>query len=74
MTLDGKISSKSRDSFWISNEHSRNIGHNLRSQTDAVLIGVNTLLTENPKLNARNAPFMAANVKSINKNEYQNSY
>ena len=54
MTIDGKISSKSGDSFWISNEHSRNIVHKLRSQSDAVLIGVNTLLTDNPKLNARN--------------------
>ncbi|HJN59305.1 MAG: bifunctional diaminohydroxyphosphoribosylaminopyrimidine deaminase/5-amino-6-(5-phosphoribosylamino)uracil reductase RibD [Dehalococcoidia bacterium] len=54
MTLDGKISSKSGNSSWISNKHSRNIVHKLRSQSDAVLIGINTLLTDNPRLNARN--------------------
>ena len=53
MTLDGKISSKIGDSTWISNDQSRKIVHKLRSQSDAVLIGVNTLLVDNPKLNAR---------------------
>ena len=42
MTLDGKISSKIGDSTWISNDQSRKIVHKLRSQSDAVLIGVNT--------------------------------
>ncbi len=54
MTLDGKISSKIGDSTWISNNQSRKIVHKLRSESDAVLIGINTLLTDNPKLNARN--------------------
>jgi len=53
MSIDGKISSNTGNSTWISNKESRKIVHKLRSQSDAVLIGVKTLLIDNPKLNAR---------------------
>lgn len=53
MSLDGKIATKSYDSKWISGEESRNYVHKLRNDYDAILIGKNTLLKDNAKLNCR---------------------
>lgn len=53
MTLDGKIASESFDSKWISNEKSRKTVHKLRSKVDAVLIGQNTVIKDNPRLTSR---------------------
>ncbi|MDO9577950.1 MAG: bifunctional diaminohydroxyphosphoribosylaminopyrimidine deaminase/5-amino-6-(5-phosphoribosylamino)uracil reductase RibD [Candidatus Cloacimonadales bacterium] len=53
ISLDGKIATASGDSKWISNAESRRKVHELRSQIDAVLIGKNTLLKDNPRLNVR---------------------
>ena len=53
MTLDGKISTQTGDSKWITNEKSREYVHKLRSQTDAVLVGGNTFRVDNPSLNVR---------------------
>ncbi len=53
MTIDGKTSSDSGDSKWISNELSREYVHKLRSYCDAVLIGGNTFSLDNPELNVR---------------------
>lgn len=53
ITLDGKIASKTFESKWISSEESRKKVHEMRSKTDAVLTGENTVLKDNPKLTAR---------------------
>ena len=53
VTLDGKIAASSGDSRWISNEHSRLFVHKLRSKVDAVIVGSNTLVKDNPMLNVR---------------------
>lgn len=53
MSLDGKIATRSYDSKWISGEESRNFVHKLRNDYDAILIGKNTLLKDNAKLNCR---------------------
>ena len=53
MTLDGRLSTRSGDSRWISNEQSRLYVHELRARYDAVMVGVGTVLTDNPHLNAR---------------------
>jgi len=53
MTLDGKISTESGDSKWISNEMSRFIVHKLRSRVDAVIVGANTFLNDKPRLDVR---------------------
>ena len=53
VTLDGSIATESGDSKWISNEYSRYIVHKLRAIVDAVIIGKNTLLADNPALNVR---------------------
>jgi len=52
-TLDGKIATLDGDSKWISNDQSREFAHKLRSQVDAVLAGVETIIQDDPELNAR---------------------
>ena len=53
MSLDGKIATRTGDSHWISNEQSRCYVHSVRHTVDAIMIGVNTLITDDPKLTAR---------------------
>ncbi|MCX5782822.1 MAG: bifunctional diaminohydroxyphosphoribosylaminopyrimidine deaminase/5-amino-6-(5-phosphoribosylamino)uracil reductase RibD [Elusimicrobia bacterium] len=55
MSLDGKIATKTGDSKWITSEKSRKIVHKLRSQSDAVLVGINTILKDNPELTSHGA-------------------
>jgi diaminohydroxyphosphoribosylaminopyrimidine deaminase/5-amino-6-(5-phosphoribosylamino)uracil reductase len=52
-SLDGKIATRTNDSKWISSEKSREYVHGLRSQMDAVLVGVNTIIRDNPLLTSR---------------------
>lgn len=53
MSLDGKIATKSGDSKWISSEESRRYVHYLRYTSDAIMVGVNTVLTDDPQLTSR---------------------
>ncbi|MDO4569619.1 MAG: bifunctional diaminohydroxyphosphoribosylaminopyrimidine deaminase/5-amino-6-(5-phosphoribosylamino)uracil reductase RibD [Planctomycetia bacterium] len=53
MTLDGKIASRTGSSRWISSEASRKIAHELRSISDGILVGVGTVLADNPQLTVR---------------------
>ncbi|MGA1862642.1 bifunctional diaminohydroxyphosphoribosylaminopyrimidine deaminase/5-amino-6-(5-phosphoribosylamino)uracil reductase RibD [Deferribacter thermophilus] len=52
-SLDGKIATKNGDSKWISSESSRAYVHYLRSISDAVLVGVNTVNKDDSKLDVR---------------------
>ena len=52
-SLDGKIATESFDSKWITNEKSRAYVHRLRSDYDGIMVGKNTLRTDNPRLTAR---------------------
>lgn len=52
-TLDGKIAAVTGDSKWIGSERQRKLAHKLRSASDAVIVGVGTVLKDDPKLNAR---------------------
>ncbi len=52
-SLDGKIATKSGDSKWITNEKARQFARNLRGQYQAVLVGVNTIVKDNPHLGVR---------------------
>ena len=50
MSLDGKIATHIGDSKWISHQASRDFTYRLRGKFGAVLIGINTLLKDNPQL------------------------
>jgi len=52
-TLDGKIATVTGDSKWISSEGSRKHVHKLRSQSDAIMVGANTITRDDPLLNCR---------------------
>lgn len=53
MTLDGKMASESGDSKWITHARSRRLSHLLRFRSDAILVGANTVIHDNPRLDAR---------------------
>lgn len=52
-TSDGFIARKNYDSKWISNAQSRQLVHKWRSEEDAILVGYQTALHDNPQLNVR---------------------
>ena len=53
MTLDGKTASASGDSKWISGEASRRYVHIIRDRVSAIMVGINTVLKDNPSLTTR---------------------
>uniref|UniRef100_A0AAU7YPZ2 Riboflavin biosynthesis protein RibD n=1 Tax=Wolbachia endosymbiont of Oeneis ivallda TaxID=3171168 RepID=A0AAU7YPZ2_9RICK len=52
-TLDGKIATFTGDSKWITSEDTRNWIHELRAKYDAIMIGSNTLVSDDPLLTCR---------------------
>lgn len=52
-TLDGKIASKTGDSKWISNESAREIVHSMRHRHQGIMVGVGTILADDPQLTTR---------------------
>ncbi len=52
-TLDGKIATRTGESKWITGEEARAHGRQLRSRLDAIVVGVDTVLADDPRLTAR---------------------
>jgi diaminohydroxyphosphoribosylaminopyrimidine deaminase/5-amino-6-(5-phosphoribosylamino)uracil reductase len=64
MTLDGKIAAASGESKWISGESARTYGMELRRGADAILVGINTILADDPWLTARSPKSKAQSARS----------
>ena len=52
-SLDGKLATRTNDSKWITNEKARHFARKLRAKYQAVLVGINTVLRDDPHLGAR---------------------
>ncbi|MCQ6267090.1 bifunctional diaminohydroxyphosphoribosylaminopyrimidine deaminase/5-amino-6-(5-phosphoribosylamino)uracil reductase RibD [Fictibacillus sp. WQ 8-8] len=53
VTLDGKISTYTSDSKWITSEEARTDVHHIRNENMAILVGVNTVIKDDPELSTR---------------------
>jgi diaminohydroxyphosphoribosylaminopyrimidine deaminase/5-amino-6-(5-phosphoribosylamino)uracil reductase len=55
-SLDGKIATRTGEAKWITSKESRAYVQKLRYRTDAILVGINTIIKDNPRLTCRLTP------------------
>ena len=65
MTVDGKIAAYTGHSRWVTGEESRHTVHRLRGQYDAIMVGIGTVLADNPALTTR---LLDENGEAVSKN------
>jgi len=53
MSLDGKIATSAGESHWITGEKARQFVHRLRDHSDVIMVGIETVLNDDPRLTAR---------------------
>ncbi len=53
MSIDGKIATTAGESHWITGEKARQFVHRLRDHSDVIMVGIETVLKDNPRLTAR---------------------
>ena len=56
ITLDGHVAARGGDSRWVTGEAARLQGHRLRGVNDAIMVGVGTVLKDDPALTCRGVP------------------
>ena len=54
-SVDGKIATRTGDSRWVTGKLARDYVHQLRAATDAIMVGIGTVLADDPRLTARDA-------------------
>lgn len=55
-SLDGKVAVECGDAKWVTNSEARRAVHQTRAEMDAIMVGSNTVITDNPDLSARPLP------------------
>jgi diaminohydroxyphosphoribosylaminopyrimidine deaminase / 5-amino-6-(5-phosphoribosylamino)uracil reductase len=63
MTADGKLASPTGHSRWVTSERARAYVHQLRQESDIVIVGVGTVIADNPSLTTRLPKSRAGNVR-----------
>jgi diaminohydroxyphosphoribosylaminopyrimidine deaminase/5-amino-6-(5-phosphoribosylamino)uracil reductase len=53
LSLDGKMATRTGDSKWITDARARRKAHEMRAQVDAIMVGANTVIRDNPRLTLR---------------------
>jgi 5-amino-6-(5-phosphoribosylamino)uracil reductase/diaminohydroxyphosphoribosylaminopyrimidine deaminase/5-amino-6-(5-phosphoribosylamino)uracil reductase len=52
-TIDGRIAARTGDAHWVSGESSLRLAHELRASHDAIMVGIGTVLADDPRLTVR---------------------
>lgn len=65
MSLDGKIATRTGDSKWVTGPEARNMVQQMRRESDAVMVGINTVLADDPQLTVRDEAGQALKLQPL---------